>query len=156
MDTEVSKELPRHGASSLTILITSLSAAIVVAGGFGIVFQAGIIAVARLGPGLVFVWVGSAINIALTLWLVWTFARTSLSAAIVVAGFGIVLQAAILCLVLGNVPAFLWVGSAINVALTLWLAVWTFIRSWHVERRLKAGLEVDEPKLSIFANFRGS
>jgi hypothetical protein len=25
-----------------------------------------------------------------------------------------------------------------------------------VERRLKAGLEVDEPKLSILANFRGS
>ncbi len=40
--------------------------------------------------------------------------------------------------------------------LTLWLAVWTFARSWHVERRLKAGLEVDEPKLSILANFRGS
>jgi hypothetical protein len=25
-----------------------------------------------------------------------------------------------------------------------------------VERRLKAGFEVDEPKLSILANFRGS
>ena len=154
MDTEVSKESPRHGASSFTILITSLSAAIVVAGGFGIVFQAGIIAVARLGPGSVFVWVGSAINVALTLWLVWTFARTSLSTAIVVAGFGIVFQAGILSLVLGS--GFLWVGSATNAVLTLWLAIWTFARSWHVERRLKAGLEVDEPKLSILANFRGS
>jgi len=44
----------------------------------------------------------------------------------------------------------------INAALTLWLAVWTFARSWHVERRLRDGLEVDEPKLSILANFRGS
>ena len=34
--------------------------------------------------------------------------------------------------------------------------LWTFARSWHVERRLRAGLEVDEPKLSILANFRGS
>jgi hypothetical protein len=49
----------------------------------------------------------------------------------------------------------LWVGSAANVALTVWLAVWTFARSWHVERRLKAGLEVDEPKVSILANLRG-
>ena len=81
---------------------------------------------------------------------------TSLSAAIVVAGFGIVFQAGILYLVLGHVSTFLWVGSAINAALTLWLALWTFARSWHVERRLKAGLEVDEPKLSILANFRGS
>ena len=88
-----------------TIFITSLSAAIVVAGGFGIVFQAGIIAaVARLGLG----------------------------------------------------PSVIWVGSVINAAMTLWLALLTFARSWHVERRLKAGLEVDEPKLSILANFRGS
>ena len=156
MDTEVSKEPPRHGGDMFTIFITSLSAAIVVAGGFGIVFEAGILAIERLGPGSVFLWVGSAINAALTLWLVWTFASTSLSAAIVVAGFGIVFQAGILSLVLGSGLAFLWVGSAVNAALTLWLAVWTFARSWHVERRLKAGLEVDEPKLSILANFRGS
>jgi hypothetical protein len=156
MDTEVSQEPPQHGGNIFSVFITSLSAAIVVAGGFGIVFQAGILAVARLGPGLVFLWVGSAINAALSLWLVWTFARPSLSAAIVVAGFGIVFQAGILYLVLGHVSTFLWVGSAINAALTLWLALWTFARSWHVERRLKAGLEVDEPKLSILANFRGS
>ena len=105
MDTEVPKEPSRHGGNVFTIFITSLSAAIVVAGGFGIVFQAGIVAAAaRLGLG----------------------------------------------------SAFIWVGSAVNAALTLWLALWTFARSWHVERRLKAGLEVDEPKLSILANFRGS
>jgi hypothetical protein len=104
MDTEVPKE-PPHGGNMFTIFITSLSAAIVVAGGFGIVFQAGsVAATARLGLG----------------------------------------------------TTFLWAGTAINAALTLWLALWTFARSWHVERRLKAGLEVDEPKLSILANFRGS
>jgi hypothetical protein len=105
MDTEAPKETPRSGANILTILITSLSAAIVVAGGFGIVFQAGVVA---------------------------AVARTGLP------------------------QAFLWAGTAINAALTLWLAVWTFARSWHVERRLRDGLEVDEPKLSILANFRGS
>jgi len=105
MDTEVSKDPPQHGGNMFTIFITSLSAAIVVAGGFAIVFQAGILAAAaRLGLG----------------------------------------------------STFVWVCSVVNVALTLWLAVWTFARSWHVERRLKAGLEVDEPKLSILANFRGS
>jgi len=89
MDTEAPKDAPRSGANILTILITSLSAAIVVAGGFGIVFQAGIVAaVARIG---------------------------------LPEGF-----------------------------------LWAFARSWHVERRLRDGLEVDEPKLSILANFRGS
>ena len=103
MDTEVSQEPPQHG-NIFSVFITSLSAAIVVAG-FGIVFQAGILAAAaRLGLG----------------------------------------------------STFVWVGSVVNAALTLWLALWTFARSWHVERRLKAGLEVDEPKLSILANFRGS
>ena len=104
MDTETPKPPAQHGGNMFIIFITSLSAAIVVAGGFGIVFQAGILAAAaRLGLG----------------------------------------------------STFLWVGSAVNAALTLWLAVWTFARSWHVERRLRAGLEVDEPKLSILANFRG-
>lgn len=105
MDTEVPKEQRRHGANIVSIFITSLAAAIVVAGGFAIVLQAGIIAAAaRLGLG----------------------------------------------------ESFIWFGTAINAAITLWLATWTFARSWHVERRLKAGLEVDEPKLSILANFRGS
>jgi hypothetical protein len=105
MDTEAHNEPPRHGGNAFTIFITSLAAAIVVAGGFGIVTQAGIVAAAaRLGLG----------------------------------------------------QTFLYAATAINVAATLWLAAWTFARSWHVERRLKAGLEVDEPKLSILANFRGS
>jgi hypothetical protein len=105
MDTEAPKEPSRHGGNAFTIFITSLAAAIVVAGGFGIVTQAGIVAAAaRLGLG----------------------------------------------------QTFLYAGTAINAAAILWLAAWTFARSWHVERRLKAGLEVDEPKLSILANFRGS
>jgi hypothetical protein len=105
MDTEVPKEPPRHRGNVFTIFITSFAAAIVVAGGFGIVLQAGIIAAAaRLGLG----------------------------------------------------TSFIWVGSVVNAVLTVWLALWTFARSWHVERRLKSGLEVDEPKLSILANFRGS
>jgi hypothetical protein len=103
MDTEAPKE-PRHGSNLVSVFITSLSAAIVVAGGLGIVTEAFVIASANL--------------------------------------FG-----------LGHVVV--WVGSAANAAVTLWLALWTFARSWHVERRLKAGLEVDEPKLSILANFRG-
>ena len=102
MDTESPKEPPRHGGNPFTIFITSFSAAIVVAGGFGIVFEAFIIAAANL--------------------------------------FG-----------LGH--TFVWVTSALNAAITLWLALWTFARSWHVERRLSEGLEVDEPKLSILANF---
>jgi hypothetical protein len=105
MDTEAPKEPPRHGGNLFTIFITSLAAAIVVAGGFGIVFQAAVIAaVARLGLG----------------------------------------------------HTVLYAGTVISAVSTLWLAAWTFARSWHVERRLKAGLEVDEPKLSILANFRGS
>jgi hypothetical protein len=105
MDTEAPKEPPRHGGNLFIIFITSLAAAIVVAGGFGIVFQAGIVAAAaRVGLG----------------------------------------------------QTFLYAGTAINAAATLWLTAWTFARSWHVERRLREGLEVDEPKLSILANFRSS
>jgi hypothetical protein len=104
MDTEVPKESPRHGGNVFTNFITSLSAAIVVAGGLGIVVQAFIIASANFFS-------------------------------------------------LGHM--FVVMGSVVNAAITAWLALWTFARSWHVERRLKAGLEVDEPKLSILANFRG-
>jgi hypothetical protein len=104
MDTESPREPPR-GGNAFIVFITSLSAAIVVAGGFGIVFQAGIVAAAaRLGLG----------------------------------------------------QTFIYAGTVINAAATLWLTLWTFARSWHVERRLRAGLEIDEPKLSILANFRGS
>jgi hypothetical protein len=104
MDTETPKEPPRHGASLLSVFITSLSAAIVVAGGFGIVVEAFIFAAANY--------------------------------------FG-----------LGHI--FIYAGSAASAAATAWLAAWTFARSWHVERRLREGLEVDEPKVSILANLRG-
>lgn len=82
----------------------------------------------------------------------------SLCAAIVMAGgFAIVVEALILAaanlFALGS--TFVWVASAANGLLALWFAVWTFVRSWHVERRLGAGLEVDEPKMSILANLRG-
>ena len=79
MDTETPKEPPRdHGSNAFIIFITSLSAAIVVAGGFGIVFEAAIIAAANLfGLGQMFIWVCSAANAAATLWLaLWTFARS--------------------------------------------------------------------------------
>ncbi len=105
MDTETPKEPPRHGGSMLSVLTTSICAAIVLAGGFGIVFEAFILAAANY------------------------FA-------------------------LGHM--FVVGGSVVNAAITAWLAIWTFARSWHVERRLREGLEIDEPKLSILANFRGS
>ena len=105
MDTETNPR-PRHGGDHpVSIFITSLSAAIVVAGGFGIMIE-----------------------------------------ALIVAGvdyYG-----------LGN--TFILVGSIITGLITLWLFAWTFARSILVERRLAAGLEIDEPKLSILANLRGS
>jgi hypothetical protein len=82
---------------------------------------------------------------------------TSISAAIVVAGgFGIIVEAFIIAgadlFNLGQ--TFVVVGSVLTALITLWLFAWTFARSVHVERRLRAGLDVDEPKLSILANFR--
>ena len=82
----------------------------------------------------------------------------SLCAAIVLAlGFGIVIEAFVVAAAglfeLGQI--FVWVGSGVVVLATLWLFVWSFVRSWHVERRLRAGLEVDEPSISILANLRG-
>ncbi len=81
----------------------------------------------------------------------------SLCAAIVMAGgFAIVFEAFIIAAAnyfeLGEM--FIWVTSAANALIALWIAIWTFVRSWHVERRLRAGLEVDEPKVSILANLR--
>ncbi len=81
----------------------------------------------------------------------------SLCAAIVMAGgFAIVVEAFIIAAAnyFGLGEMFVWVTSAANALITLWFAVWTFVRSWHVERRLRAGLEVDEPKFSILANLR--
>jgi len=103
MSTEAS-ETPAKGGNPLVIFIISLCAAIVMAGGFGIVLEAFVIAAANL----------------------FELGRT-----------------------------FIWVASAAVAVLVLWLGSWTFVRSWHVERRLRAGLEVDEPKLSILANLRG-
>jgi hypothetical protein len=82
----------------------------------------------------------------------------SLCAAIVIAGgFAIVIEAFILAAAnlfeLGS--TFVWAASGANALLALWFAVWTFVRSWHVERRLGAGLEVDQPKMSILGNLRG-
>jgi hypothetical protein len=105
MDTEASGRRAAKGGNPLVVFIISLSAAIVVAGGLGIVTEAFVIAAANL------------------------FA-------------------------LG--PTVVWAGTIANILATVWLAAWTFARSWHVERRLRAGLEVDEPKLSIIANLRGS
>jgi hypothetical protein len=93
-----------HGADRLSIFVTSVCAAICVAGGFGIVFQAFIVS----------------------------------ASAMFELGHNLVLA-----------------GSVLNAAVTLWLFLWCFARSWHVERRLKQGLEVDEPKLSILANLKG-
>ena len=82
----------------------------------------------------------------------------SLCAAIVMAGgFAIVVEAFILAAAnlfeLGS--TLVWATSGLNALLALWFAVWTFVRSWHVERRLRASLEVDEPKMSILGILRG-
>jgi hypothetical protein len=104
MNTEATPAKPYGGEHPLAVFITSASAAIVVAGGFGIILEAFIIAGADLFD-------------------------------------------------LGE--TFIWVASALTVAGTLWLFAWTFARSVHVERRLRHGLEIDEPKLSILANLKG-
>ncbi len=82
----------------------------------------------------------------------------SLCAAIVMAGgFAIVVQAFILAA--ANLfefgPTVVWVASGANALMAFWFAVWTYFRSWHVERRLRSGLEVDEPKMSILGNLQG-
>jgi len=103
MSTEASETPAPKGGNPLVIFIISLCAAIVMAGGFCIVFEAFIIAAANLFE-------------------------------------------------LGS--TFIWVATGANALLILWFALWTFVRSWHVERRLRAGLEVDDPKMSILANLR--
>jgi hypothetical protein len=103
MDTEAPKHHKSYSSNPLVAVLTSFSAAVVVAGGFGIVMAAFIIATANL------------------------------------LGFG---------------QMFVIVGCVLTAAATLWLGAWTFARSWHVEQRLKEGLDVDDPKLSILANFR--
>ena len=82
----------------------------------------------------------------------------SLCAAIVMAGgFAIVVEAFIIAAAnlfeLG--VTFVWVASGANALTAAWFAIWTFVRSWRVEQRLRSGLEVDEPKMSILATLRG-
>jgi hypothetical protein len=101
---ENSPNQAKHGTNTLTVFVTSLAAAICVAGGLGIVLEAFIVAAA---------------------------ARMDLG------------------------QNFVWVFSVLNGLATAWLFLWCFARSWHVERRLREGLEIDEPKLSILANLRG-
>jgi hypothetical protein len=104
MSNNVIETAAQKGGNPIVILIISLCAAIVMAGGFAIVVEAFVIAAANLFE-------------------------------------------------LGTL--FIWVASGLNVLLAVWFAMWTFVRSWHVERRLRAGLEVDEPRMSILGNVRG-
>ncbi len=71
MDSEVTTSRQPYGSGNpITIFITSLSAAIVVAGGFGIIIEAFIVAGADLfGLGHIFVLIGSVLTVLLTLWL---------------------------------------------------------------------------------------
>jgi len=104
MDTEATYQRVHRGANPLMIFITSFCAAVCMAIGSGIVFEAFIVAAVNLFE------LGSTL---------------------------------------------LWGATAINAVFTLWLFAWTFARSWHVERRLREGLDVDEPKISILTNLRG-
>jgi hypothetical protein len=103
MDTEANPRAHHGSGNPLSMFITSFSAAIVVAGGFGIIIEAFIVAGSDLFK-------------------------------------------------LGHM--FVVVMSVAVASLSLWLFIWCFARSYHVERRLSAGLDIDEPKLSILANFR--
>lgn len=84
---------------------------------------------------------------------------TALSAAICLAlSFGLVLEA--FAIAAGGLFAlgktYLWVASAIIGFATLWLGLWCLARGIHVERRLRAGFDVDQPRGSILANLRES
>src|SRR6516165_11130321 len=70
MDTEANPRSRHGGDHPISIFITSLSAAIVVAGGFCIIIEAFIVAGADLFQlGQTFVLVGSIITGLITLWL---------------------------------------------------------------------------------------
>ena len=82
---------------------------------------------------------------------------TSLSAAVCVAGgFAIVLVAFVIAAgyLLSLPPILVWGPIGVIGVATLWLFLWVFSRSWHVEWRLAAGEEIDEPKFSILENWR--
>jgi len=71
----MSTEDTKKGGNPLTIFVVSICAAIVMAGGFAIVIEAFILAAANLFElGSTFVWVTSAANAVLSLWVfVWTY-----------------------------------------------------------------------------------
>lgn len=50
--------------------------------------------------------------------------------------------------------ALVWTLNGIIGIATLWGFVWVFSRSWHVEKRLGSGVEIDDPKASIIQNWR--
>lgn len=50
--------------------------------------------------------------------------------------------------------ALVWTLNVIIGIATLWGFVWVFSRSWHVEKRLASGVEIDDPKVSIIENWR--
>jgi hypothetical protein len=82
---------------------------------------------------------------------------TALSAAICLGGtFGVIFAAFVAAAtsLFGLGQVFLWGGSVLVALITLWLSLWSFSRTWHVEQRLAAGLDIDEPKFSILANWR--
>ncbi|MFD0987758.1 hypothetical protein [Methyloligella solikamskensis] len=80
---------------------------------------------------------------------------TALSAAICLAiSFGLVFEA--FAVAAGGLfdfgETYLWVTGVVIGAITLWLFVWCLVRALHVERRLRAGLDVDQPTFAIFGN----
>lgn len=81
---------------------------------------------------------------------------TAVSAAICLAvSFGLVFEAFVVASsgLFGLGETFRLV-TAIGIGLiTLWLFAWCFARAIHVERRLRAGLDIDQPTFSILGNF---
>lgn len=81
----------------------------------------------------------------------------SFSAAVCVAGgFAVMGVAAVFAsAVLFDLSYMIvWIFNGIIGLAALWGFIWVFSRSWHVERRLAAGAELDEPNPSIIANWR--
>lgn len=84
---------------------------------------------------------------------------TSLSASICLGlSFGLVFEA--FAVAAGGLfslgKTYLLVSSGAIALGTLWLVLWCFARSWHVEHRLRAGYDVDQPSMSILGNLRRS
>lgn len=82
---------------------------------------------------------------------------TALSAAICLAiSFGLVFEA--FAIAAGGLfdfgETYLWVTGVAIGLITAWLFAWCLVRALHVERRLRAGLDVDQPTFSILGNMR--